>query len=82
MKFRPIPSPFPEMRLVGAKVREYSFIISIDDGEYRASWKNHRHDVTPFGKQLSNFIDGSPFKTFEAAYEACKATYKQLRSKQ
>lgn len=82
MNFRAVPSPFPDMQLVGAKVIEYSFIISIDKDEYWASWKNHKHDVTPFGKQRSNFIDGSPFKTFKDAQEACEATYKQLRAKQ
>jgi len=68
--------------MVGAKVRGYTFIISIENGEYRASWKNRAEDMTPFGKQPSNFIDGSPFTSFDVAYAACEATYKQLRAKQ
>ena len=85
MKFVSLQSPFATLQLYGARAGDYSFIISYElqiKPEYRASWKDGKSDITPFGEQPSNFIDGSPFSTFDAAKEACKATYKQLRAKQ
>ncbi len=85
MKFVPIRSPFSSIRVVGAKAGCYTFIISYEmklNPEYRASWKNRFYDMIPFGTQPANYIDGSPFKTFQEAVAACEATYRQLRSKQ
>jgi hypothetical protein len=82
MKFRAIPSLIEGIGVVGAVTRGYTFIISIEDGQYRASWKSRSADMKPFGAQPANYIDGSPFASWDSCYEACLRTYKQLRARQ
>ncbi len=81
MKWIRLRSPYEDMELCGSIKGDYQFIISEENGEFRASWKNNKFDLKPFGKQPANYI-GGVFNSFEAAEEACEATYKQLRAKQ
>jgi hypothetical protein len=81
----------PGMRAWQARSDGFSFVIGLEtltgkeyEGYtgYTASWKSLKADMTPFGNQLANRIDGGPWKTFTEAEEACKATLKQLRLRQ
>lgn len=77
MKWSELPRVFPDMPLWGAKAGPFSFVISLDRGEYRASWKDQTKDLTPFGHQPANPI-GDAFKTWMEAEKACKAQLKKL----
>jgi len=90
MRFERVPSSYPDMRLWAASSGNYSFVISEERmvppdplwSGFTASWKNVHSDMTPFGKQAANKIDGGPWKTLAQAEQACNATLKQLRRKQ
>lgn len=58
-----------------ARIGNYSFVITKDGREIRASWK----DATFQGPQSSNFIGA--FKGLQQAETACRQTYKQLLRK-
>jgi hypothetical protein len=88
MRFEPIPSPQPNMRVWNAQSHGYSFVISqgLGTGDpdwtgFTASWKAVKADLLPFGKQPANWIDGGPWPTFTGAEYACKQVLKQLVAK-
>lgn len=88
MRFEEISTPVPGMRTWGTYASGYTFLISLDTEStgpewagYNASWKNTKADMTPFGKQPANRIDGGPWPTFKQAEQACQHTLRQLKSK-
>jgi hypothetical protein len=89
MRFDPVRSVVPSMRVWGASSHGYSFCITQEmmEGDpewsgFTASWKNESHDMLPFGKQPSNMIEGGPWRHFSDAEWACVQVLKKLRAKQ
>ena len=85
MHFVELPSPLSGMRIWGAVVGPFQFIIALEDGSellpegrdewtgYTASYKSHE------GRNVQTIrIDGRWHKFIDAE-QACRATWRQLR---
>lgn len=90
MRFVEVPVLVPRMRAWQARVGGFSFVITYEPNKdegfedftgYTASWKNMAADMTAFGSQPANKIDGA-WEKFADAEDACRATLKQLRRRQ
>jgi hypothetical protein len=83
MRFEPMPSPLPGMRLWGAKTGGYQFVISHEDGATlkpadREEWVGY----------TASFKDPSATKpvrlgrwqSLASAEDACRRAWRQIRS--
>ena len=85
MQFGKLPSPFPGMRLWGAVVGRFHFVISLEDGtklrpEDREEWIGYTASYKSYeGRNaLPVRIDGR-WQTFTEAEQACRDAWRQLR---
>lgn len=67
--FEPMPSVFPDQAMWGASRNGYSFIITEEDGEYRATARKAYTPGEPIVK--GNLMDLGTFMSMTAAVEAC-----------
>ncbi len=85
MRFEQIPSPLPGMRLWGASMGRYNFVISHEDGknlrpEDRAEWTGYTASYKPYeGRDHKAVRLDGRWQRFVDAEQACWAAWKQLR---
>lgn len=77
-----MPCPFPDMKLWGAVIGNWAFII-VSEGEGTHFTASYRNQITkepsgPFASRLGGYPGHQP--TFKQAEALCKAKYKELLS--
>lgn len=87
MRFEPIPSPLPGMRMWGATVGQFHFVITHEDGatlkpEDRAAWVGYTASYKSYENRHAPAvrIDGL-WQSLTAAEQACRDAWRQLKRK-